>query len=239
MHLTVSVTATIWLLLLNSVAMAMGLRSFVALPLEKGGVVLRLFDQQNLSQETNVLTTSLAYGISGKQTIFFALPYRLSPSGGERTGDVSILYRHTVWQVDDDAGTSRLALLGGGVVPTDSDRDGRLQAGAVATFYRRRFEWDLNVLWVQGLGNAPNTARYDISWQYRLAPTNYPEWGIKSEWDGVLELNGRWVEGNTFVHQITAGLQWIHLRWVLEGGIVQDLNGPQDTHLVLSTRVHF
>lgn len=239
MHLTVSVTATIWLLLLNSVAMAMGLRSFVALPLEKGGVVLRLFDQQNLSQETNVLTTSLAYGISGKQTLFFALPYRLSPSGGDRTGDVSILYRHTVWQVDDDAGTSRLALLGGGVVPTDSDRDGRLQAGAVATFYRRRFEWDLNVLWVQGLGNAPNTARYDISWQYRLAPANYPEWGIKSEWDGVLELNGRWVEGNTFVHQITAGLQWIHLRWVLEGGIVQDLNGPQDTHLVLSTRVHF
>jgi hypothetical protein len=239
MRRTVSLVAAAWLLGLSPDAVAMGLRSFVALPLEKGGVVLRLFDQHNLSEDVNVLTTSLAYGISRKQTLFFALPYRVSPSGSDRTGDLSVLYRHTVWQVDDTAGTSRLGLLGGGVVPTDSDRDGRLQVGAVATFYRRRHEWDMNVLWVQGLGNAPNAARYDISWQYRLTPASYPEWGVGSEWDGVLELNGRWVEGNTFVHQVTAGLQWIHLRWVLEGGIVQDLNGPQDTRLILSTRIHF
>lgn len=239
MRRTVSLVAAAWLLGLSPDAVAMGLRSFVALPLEKGGVVLRLFDEQNLSENVNVLTTSLAYGISRKQTLFFGLPYRVSPSGSDRTGDLSVLYRHTVWQVDDTAGTSRLALLGGGVVPTDSDRDGRLQVGAVATFYRRRHEWDMNVLWVQGLGNAPNAARYDISWQYRLTPASYPEWGVGSEWDGVLELNGRWVEGNTFVHQVTAGLQWIHLRWVLEGGIVQDLNGPQDTRLILSTRIHF
>ncbi len=239
MRRTVSLVAAAWLLGLSPDAVAMGLRSFVALPLEKGGVVLRLFDQHNLSEDVNVLTTSLAYGIGRKQTLFFALPYRLSPSGSDRTGDLSVLYRHTVWQVDDTAGTSRLGLLGGGLVPTDSDRDGRLQVGAVATFYRRRHEWDMNVLWVQGLGNAPNAARYDISWQYRLTPASYPEWGVGSEWDGVLELNGRWVEGNTFVHQVTAGLQWIHLRWVLEGGIVQDLNGPQDTRLILSTRIHF
>ena len=239
MRRTVSLVAAAWLLGLSPDAVAMGLRSFVALPLEKGGVVLRLFDQHNLSEDVNVLTTSLAYGIGRKQTLFFALPYRVSPSGSDRTGDLSVLYRHTVWQVDDTAGTSRLGLLGGGVVPTDSDRDGRLQVGAVATFYRRRHEWDMNVLWVQGLDNAPHAARYDISWQYRLTPASYPEWGVGSEWDGVLELNGRWVEGNTFVHQVTAGLQWIHLRWVLEGGIVQDLNGPQDTRLILSTRIHF
>ena len=239
MRRTVSLVAAAWLLGLSPDAVAMGLRSFVALPLEKGGVVLRLFDQHNLSEDVNVLTTSLAYGISRKQTLFFGLPYRVSPSGSDRTGGLSVLYRHTVWQVDDAAGTSRLALLGGGVVPTDSDRDGRLQVGGVATFYRRRHEWDLNVLWVQGLGNAPNASRYDISWQYRLTPASYPEWGVGSEWDGVLELNGRWVEGNTFAPQVTAGLQWIHLRWVLEGGIVQDLNGPQDTRLILSTRIHF
>ncbi len=239
MRRTVSLVAALWLLGLSPGAMAMGLRSFVALPLEKGGVVLRLLDQQNLSQDVNVLTTNLAYGISSKQTLFFGLPYRVSPSGGDRIGDLSVLYRHTVWQVDDAAGTRRLALLGGAVVPTISDRDGRLQAGAVATFSRGRYAWDLDVLWVQGVGNAPNAARYDVSWQYRLTPASYPEWGVGSEWDGVLELNGRWIEGNTFVHQVTAGLQWIHLRWVLEGGIVQDMNGPQDTRLVLSTRFHF
>jgi len=218
---------------------AMGLRSFVALPLEKGGTVLRLIDTHNLDRDLNILTTNLAYGISGTQTLFFALPYRISPSGDSRLGDLSMLYRHVVWQVDDEEGTSRLGLLGGMVAPTDGNRDVRFQAGAVATFYRRRHEWDLDLLWVQGTGNSGNAARYDVSWQYRLTPAKYPEWGPASEWDVVLELNGRWIEGNALVHQLTTGLQWIHRRWVLEGGIVQDLNGPRDTRVVLSTRLHF
>jgi hypothetical protein len=218
---------------------AMGLRSFVALPLEKGGVVLRLIDTHNLDQNTNVLTTNIAYGISGTQSLFLALPYRISPTGGNRLNDLSLLYRHIVWQVDDEEGTSRLGLLGGLVVPTAGDRDARIQAGAVATFYRRRHEWDLDMLWLQGTGDSGNAARYDISWQYRVTPSKYPDWGPATEWDVVLELNGRWIEGNALIHQLTGGLQWIHRRWVLEGGIVQDLNGPQDTRIVLSTRVHF
>ena len=226
-------------LLLGSASVsAMGLRSFVALPIEKGGTVLRLFDSYNFDQNSNVLITNLAYGISSKKTIFLGLPFQ-SSSGSDQFGDLNVLYRHIVWQVDDDVGTSRLGLLGGLVVPTDSDRDWRVQAGAVATFYRHRHEWDLDALWIQGLNDAPNAARYDISWQYRLTPASYPEWGPAAEWDGVLELNGRWVEGDAIVHQVTAGLQWIHRRWVLEGGVVQDLNGPRDTRLVLSTRVHF
>ncbi len=217
----------------------MGLRSFVALPLEKNGTVLRLMDVYNFDRETNALTTNLAYGISGKQTLFFSLPYRSSPSGPDRLGDLNLLYRHIVWQVDENDGTSRLGLLGGIVIPTDHRRDFQVQAGAVATFYRQRHEWDLDILWLQGMDNAPNAARYDVSWQYRLTPAHYPEWGQASEWDAVLELNGRWTEGGTMVHQATTGLQWIHRRWVLEGGIVQDLNGPRETRLLISTRIHF
>ena len=191
----VSVVAAAWLMVWSSGAWAMGLRSFVALPLEKGGIVLRLFNEYNADRDINVLSTSLAYGISGKQTLFLALPYRLSPSGGDRLGNLNVLYRHVVWQVDDDVGTSRLGLLGGAVVPTDSDRDPRVQAGAVATFFRRRYEWDLDVLWVQGLDDAPNAARYDISWQYRLTPATYPEWGAAIKrpglWYGV-PVPGPW-----------------------------------------------
>jgi len=218
---------------------AMGLRSFVALPLEKNGTVLRLFDVYNFDRDINGLTTSLAYGLSGKQTLFLSLPYRISPSGPDRFGDVNLLYRHVVWQVDDNSGTSRLGLLGGVAIPTDKRRDVGAEVGAVATFYHQRHEWDLDALWVQGLDNAPNAARYDVSWQYRLTPAHYPEWGQASEWDVVLELNGRWAEGGTMVHQVTIGLQWIHRRWVLEGGFVQDLNGPQESRLLVGTRIHF
>jgi len=218
---------------------AMGLRSFVALPVDKGGKVVRLQYQRNTSTNTDVLTGNAAYGISGKQTLLFGLPYRVSPAGSDRTGDLSALYRHIVWQDDTAEGTRRLGLLGGVVIPTDSDRDARLQAGAVATFYKGRTEWDIDALWIQGLDDTSNQARYDIAWQYRLSPAVYPDWGIEPEWALDLELGGRWDEGNTMVHQATVGLQSIHRQWVFEAGVVQDLNGPDDTRLIFSTRFHF
>lgn len=218
---------------------AMGIRSFVALPLEAGGTVLRLFGERNQDQDLNILTTNLAYGVSARQTLFLGLPYRLSSGEGDRLGDLNALYRYTAWQVDNLEGTSRLGLLGGVIVPTDSDRDTRLQAGAVATFFRHRYEWDLDALWIEGLGNARDRARYDIAWQYRLSPAEYPDWGIGSEWDLDLELGGRWERGSDMVHQATFGLQSIHKRWVLEGAVVKDLNGPDDTRFILSTRFHF
>lgn len=230
---------TIAVLIAPIPANPMGLRSFVALPLEQGGAVTRLFAERNRDTDVDTLTTELAYGLSSTQTLFFGLPYRLSPAGSDRTGDLSALYRHIVWQEDTTEGTSRLGLLGGAVLPMESSRDGQFQAGAVATFYRRRYEWDLDFLYQRGLEQALDGGRYDISWQYRIAPATYPAWGIGSEWDGVLELNGRWTEGNETIYQFTAGLQWIHRRWVLEGGVVKDLNGPEDTRFVLSTRVHF
>ena len=220
-------------------AQAMGLRSFVALPVDKGGKVVRVQYQRNTDTNTDVLVANAAYGLSGKQTLLFGLPYRLSPAGADRTGDLSALYRHIIWQDDTSAGTRRLGLLGGVVIPTEGGRDARLQAGAVATFYKGRAEWDIDALWIQGLDDAANRARYDIAWQYRLAPAVYPDWGIGQEWTLDLELGGRWEEGNTMVHQATIGLQSIHRQWVFEAGVVQDLNGPDDTRLIFSTRFHF
>ena len=118
-------------------------------------------------------------------------------------------------------------------------QDARLQAGAVATFYHGRTEWDIDALWIQGIDDAANRARYDIARQYRLSPAVYPDWAIAQEWALDLELGGRWEEGNSMVHQATIGLQSIHRQWVFEAGVVQDLNGPNDTRLIFSTRVHF
>jgi len=222
----------------------MGIRSFVALPLEEGGAVLRFVGVKNIDRDINIISTNVAYGLSGNQTLFFGLPYRVSSTGNNRRGDLSLLYRHTTWQVDTLEGTSRFALLGGAVLPTGSERGGvdqagAVQAGAVATFFRQRYEWDLDVLWQQGLDNRPNTGRYDIAWQYRLSPASYPEWGIVSEWDIDVELGGRWLEGSTLVHQATVGLQFINKRWVAEVAVIQELNRSENTRLLLSTRFHF
>ncbi len=218
---------------------AMGLRSFVALPVEKGGAVIRLSFEHTEDADTDILTTSTAYGINVRQTLLFGFPYRLSPAGDNRQGDLSLLYRHIIVQGDSLSGTNRLGLLGGVVIPTDDDRDLVIQAGFVFTHFKNRHEIDIDTLYQAGLDNRPDSGRYDLSWQYRLSPTEYPEWGISQEWYSVLELNGRWREGKPITHQVTAGLQWVHQAWVLEGGIAKDLNNENELRYLLNVRFHY
>lgn len=217
----------------------MGLRSFVALPVEKGGAVIRVVGVHNTDLESDNLTVNLAYGMGPQHTLLFGLPYRLSPSGGDRVGDVSVLHRYIIRQNDRPEGTHRVGLLGGAIIPTDADRDGALQAGIVATVYRDRHEWDADLLYRTGLDDRFDSGLYDLSWQFRLTPVEYPDWGIDSAWNSVIELGGRWTEGANMIHQITLGLQWIQRRWVLEGGVVKEINENHQTQYLISLRTHF
>lgn len=222
-----------------SSAYGMGLRSFVALPVEKDGAVIR-FAYEHLNEiNTDILSANVAYGLSANQTILLGIPYRLSPGGSDQQGDLSVLYRHILWQQDRWSGTRRLGLLGGATIPTESDRDGALQAGFVFTHFQDRHEYDIDLLYQAGVGDRLASGRYDVSWQYRLSPSERPDWGLPRELNSVLELNGRWNEDGGTVHQITVGLQWVHQKWVIEGGVVQDLNATKDWHYLLSTRFHF
>lgn len=222
----------------------MGLRSFVALPVESGGMVVRLAVEHARETDTNTLITSAAYGISAKQTLLLGAPYRLSPAGSNRQGDVSVLYRHIVWQQDHLSGTNRLGLLGGVLIPADdiptgSHQEAAVQAGFVFTHFKNRHEIDIDALYQAGMDNRPDTGRYDISWQYRLAPNQRPDWGIAPEIYSVLEFNGRWREGQSTTHQVTTGLQWVHQQWVVEGGVAKDINNKHELRYILSTRFHF
>jgi hypothetical protein len=220
-------------------AYSMGLRSFVALPIEKGGAVMRFTVGHTKQSDTDTLTISAAYGFSAKQALLLGLPYRLSPAGANRQGDVSALYRHIIWQEDSFSGTDRFGLLGGTIIPTESDRDAAAQTGFVFTHFKNRHEIDIDALYQLGIGNRPDSGQYDVSWQYRLSPVERPDWGIVQEVNSVLELNGRWGKGNNITHQFTAGLQWVHQKMVIEGGIVKDLNNDNETRYIISTRFHF
>lgn len=217
----------------------MGIRSFVALPVNKDGFVTRFQYLQNTDTNSSFFTSNIAWGLSGKDTLLFGIPYRLSPAGNNRLGDVSVLYRRTLWQHDKKLATTRLALLAGGVIATDSNRENAVQMGLVATFYRDRNGVDVDFLYTKGLDTRIDEGRYDISWQYRFSPKEYPEWGFSTEWYSVIELNGRWREGRSIDHQLTAGLQWVHHNWVLEGAAIQTLNNANDFQFLISTRWHF
>jgi hypothetical protein len=220
-------------------AYSMGLRSFVALPVEKGGTVVRFSVEHAKDAGTDTLISSTAYGISAKQTLLVGIPYQLSPAGNKRQGDVSVLYRHIVKQQDRYIGTKRFALLGGVILPTEKERDVALQAGFVYTQFFHRHEIDGDALYQLGTSDRKDSGRYDLSWQFRLLPIERPEWGIATELNSVVEFNGRWQEGKSTTHQVTIGLQWVQAKWVFEGGAVKDLNNENELRYLLSTRFHF
>ena len=224
---------------LVSNAYGMGLRSFVALPVDKGGAVVRLTFERQKDIDTDALTASAAYGIDEKRTLLLGIPYRLSPAGNNRHGDLSVLYRQIIWREDSLSGTNRFGFLGGAIVPSDNNRDAAAQVGFVFTHFKNRNEVDVDVVFHAGIDNRPDSARYDLSWQHRIQPVEHPEWGIVPELNWVIELNGRWNEGQSMRHELTAGLQWIHPRWVIEGGVAKDIHHGNRMRYLLSTRIHF
>ena len=225
--------------LVGHAAQAGGLRSLVALPLEPGGIVTRLQFVGSSSPDNLLVSGTLLYGLTTRQTLIFNVPYRDLERGDDGFGYVTGLYRGTVYQHDEPNATRRIAVIGGIRVPTDSNLDPQISAGLVTTIYKRRSEWDMDFVWTEGLGRSGNNARYDVSWQYRLTPSEYPEWGIPTEWQSVVELGGRYAEGSEMVHQLTVGALWVHPSWILEAGVIQDLNGPDVTSLLLGIRKRF
>jgi len=232
-----------WLLALaclpGHVTHAGGLRSLVALPLEPGGVVTRLQFVASSSPDNLTIAGTVLYGLTTRQTLIISVPYRDLEFGDDGFGYVTGLYRRLVYQHDEPNATRRIAVIGGLRAPTDGDLDPQISAGLVATLYKQRSEWDIDLVWMEGLGRSGDNARYDVSWQYRLTPSEYPEWGIPTEWQSVVELGGRYAEGSAMVHQLTVGALWVHPSWVLETGIIQDLNGPDEMSFLLGIRKHF
>ncbi len=217
----------------------MGLRSLVALPIDLGGSVIRFSYEHLTDGGRDVFISSAAYGLTKDNALLIGVPYQVTPSDGERFGDLSVLFRHTVLQDDFFSGTSRLALLAGVVVPSDNEREPAVQAGFVYTFFKNKNEFDIDLLYQLGIDNRPDHGRYDLSWQYRISPSLLPDWGIVSQLNTVAELNGRWQQGNEMTHQVTLGLQWVNPRWVIEGGAIKSITNNHELSLILSTRFHF
>ncbi len=217
----------------------MGLGSFVALPVEKQGAVMRWVFEHQKKTNINQLKTNIDVGLSAKQTLLIGLPYQISPSKKNQQGDLSAIYRHIIWQKDRLTGTDRLGLLAGVVIPTAQQRKIATQAGFVLTHFEQRHEIDIDLLYQAGLDGRKDKGRADLSWQYRLFPQKRLDWGISSELNSIVEFNGRWVERNKMTQKITLGWQWINKKWVLEGGISKAINNQSNLQYILSTRFHF
>lgn len=218
---------------------AMGLRTFVALPVEKDGGVFRFLYDYNNDSKQRLLNVNVAYGLSSNQTFLMSIPYIYDLEGKRQLDELSFLYRNILWKDDRLSGTTRIGFLGGALLPSQDTQNTSALLGFVVTHFNERHEIDFDVLYNTGSGDKAKNVRYDLSWQYRLSPNRRPDWGLATEFNSVLEINNRWIDGKGTSNEITIGLQWIHPSWVLEGGVVQGISGSDDMRYILSTRFHF
>ncbi len=73
-----------------------------------------------------------------------------------------------------------------------------------------------------------------------MYPKEYPEWGLSSVVNTVLEFTGTGVESNTVAQLLTGGIQWVVTsRWVLESGVIQNLNGSDEYKLYNQYKISF
>ncbi len=72
--------------LLGHAAHAGGLRSLVALPLEPGGIVTRLQVMGSSSPDNILVSGTLLYGLTTRQTLIFNVPYRDLERGDDGFG---------------------------------------------------------------------------------------------------------------------------------------------------------
>ncbi len=208
----------------------------VALPVEKEGVVIGF--HMETEKVTDTFSLSAAYGVNNRQSILLRIPFVLSSPAKDELGDISTLLRYTLWRQDRFSGTSRLGLLGGVVLPIAEDSEWATQAGFVFTQFKDRHEIDIDAIYLSGLNDRPDSGRYDISWQYRISPEQRATWGIEGELHSVLEFNGRWVNAVKPQRQITLGLQFVHPKIVIEGGIIRSLKESKDTQTIFGIRFH-
>lgn len=269
---------------LAGIVQAAGINTNVALPVREGGFVYRVQlrflsasdDPTLLDREIDLfaIPNALVYGATARTTLFGILPYfsrsvDFTDAGLRQSddvdgfGDLRFLVRQTVHARDALQRTSRLGLLAGLEIPSGkeefSSHSTDYQLGAVYTLQDGRHELDADLIYkinTEGRGRElGDELQYDLAYQVRVSPWEWPERGTPSQIYLVIEANGKTSRetrsdgaklddtGGTIVF-LSPGIQFVTRRVIYEGSIqipvVQDLDGGQvETDFVAATGVRF
>ncbi len=250
---------------------AAGINTNVALPVREGGYVYRTQlrflsasdDPTLLDRDVDVyaIPNVLVYGVTARTTLFGVLPYfsrsvDFTDTGLRQSdhtdgfGDLRFLVRQTVHARDAVQRTSRFGLLGGLEIPSGkedfSSHSTDYLLGGVYTLQDGRHELDADLIYkinTEGRDlELGDELQYDLAYEVRVSPWEWPERGTPSQIYLVLEVNGKTSQkardngvqladtGGTLVF-LSPGIQFVTRRVIYEGSIqipvVQNLNGGQ------------
>lgn len=275
--LTVLALFTLMGLALGGRLEAAGINTNVALPVREGGFVYRTqvrflratVDPSSLDRDITAYAISniLVYGATERTTLFGIVPYVVQSldltSDGTRQeenvqgfADLTFLLRQQIYARDAVQRTERLGLLGGLEVPTGKDEFSSHSTdfllGGVYTLQSGRHELDADLIFKVNTEardvDPGEELQYDVAYQLRVRPWQWPERGTPSQIYAVIEANAISAEkaisdGSRFddtggtVVLLSPGIQWVTPRVIYEVSlqfpVIENLNGDQvETDLV-------
>ncbi len=198
-------------------------------------------------QNVLAMPTVYVYGLKENLALFATLPVLYQElteqtATGEdkifRSGfaDMTFLAKYRIYQKDEFLKTTRIALIGGLETPTGKDRFSSDSFdpifGGVYTHQTDQGEFDADLIykWNTGSGTQSfDTLRYDLAYQHRVWPLQYPEKGVPALFNIVAEVNGLYTTQGSNMVFLSPGVQFVTKRWILESSIqlpvTQDLKG--------------
>ena len=174
---------------------------------------MRWFDGDDSTADRDVRQfvslTEINYGVLGNLALTLNVPlvynhYDDAGAGGETGdssfgfGDLQLLAKWRVWQNDTGpTDTRRLSVIGGLQIPggtemfwDSSDDAWNPMLGAVFSIVEGRQGGNVSAIYELDTGTGHDTFRYDLSYLYRLAPSQFDVASSHGAWYAIAELKG-------------------------------------------------
>jgi hypothetical protein len=186
-----------------------------------------------------VSLTEINYGVLGNLALSLDIPLvhnRFSGEGfgastGESSkglGDLALTAKWRVWQHDTGpTDTRRVSLIGGLQIPggtemyMDSSGDAwNPMLGAVFSIVEGRHGGNASAIYELDTGTGADTLRYDLSYLFRLAPSQFDMTTSHGAWYAIAELNGLYETNGNNELFFAPGLMYEATWWTVDATLI-------------------
>ncbi len=229
---------------------------------------VRWFDGDSTTDGRDIVQTvsltQINYGVLGNLALSLDIPLvynHLDDAGpGGATGDsafgfgdLKLLAKWRVWQLDTGpTDTRRISLLGGLQIPggtnmywDSSSDEWNPMLGAVFSIVEGRHGGNVSALYELDTGTGHDTLRYDLSYLYRIAPSAFDAQSSHGAWYAIAELNGLYETNGNNELFLSPGIMYEATWWTVDATlmipVVRDLSDRPRTEIAFGVglRVNF
>ena len=212
----------------------------------KGGTIYRQQLRYKRINNNDALETPafLLYGLHPRLALLTSVNPSIDESGETQLESTGAGIKWQYVQYNVIGATLRMALIANGGswrIANQANQSAYTQIGNAITFEKLLFEVDLETRYMRVFdGDEQGHYYYNLSFSHVIWPFAFPEYGVPTYLNAVIEMNGRSIQTitNRFTNQlrISPGLQIVDKNFILEGNVQIPVTENTELYSVLGIR---